>query len=85
MFSDARTKNEFMDWARREITRETHSSMISYQAARQALDVYEMRLEAMETRLSKEIRDLEARIDELETELDAREAPPEKVTLRTVG
>jgi hypothetical protein len=51
---------------RREIQREIQQSLVSHSAARQALDIYEMRLETLDTRLAKRIMHLEDRIAELE-------------------
>ena len=51
---------------RKDIAREAQANMLTYTAARQSLDIYEMRLETIDTRLGKRVRELEARIDELE-------------------
>lgn len=73
MFSLEKQKQKFRLWARREIAREAQSSMLSYQAARQALDLYEMRLETIDTRLCKRLRELEARVESLEAAATLRE------------
>ncbi|MEM7523502.1 MAG: hypothetical protein AAF360_07060 [Pseudomonadota bacterium] len=64
---------------RREIARETRSTMLSYHAARRSLDVYEMRLDAIDTRLGKRVRELEARVAELEA-ADAAPAEPARLS-----
>lgn len=51
---------------RREIQREIQQSLVTHSAARQALDLYEMRLETLDTRLAKRIMVLEDRIAQLE-------------------
>ena len=51
---------------RREIQREIQQSLVTHSAARQALDLYEMRLETLDTRLAKRIIALEDRISALE-------------------
>ncbi len=51
---------------RKEIQREAQQNLLTHNAARQALDLYEMRLETLDTRLAKRIMALEARITELE-------------------
>lgn len=51
---------------RREIQREIQQSLVTHSAARQALDIYEMRLETLDTRLAKRIITLEDRITALE-------------------
>ena len=51
---------------RREIKREVQQSLVSHAAARQALDLYEMKLETLDTRIAKRIMALEARVAELE-------------------
>ena len=51
---------------RKEIQRDVQQNLVTHAAARQALDLYEMRLETLDTRLAKRIMGLEARIAELE-------------------
>ncbi|MEM7211544.1 MAG: hypothetical protein AAF479_06560, partial [Pseudomonadota bacterium] len=53
---------------RREIQREIQQTLLTHAAARQALDIYEMRLETLDTRLAKRIMEREDRV----TALDAR-------------
>lgn len=53
---------------RREILREAQQNLLTHNAARQALDLYEMRLETLDTRIAKRIMALEARIAELESD-----------------
>jgi hypothetical protein len=67
-------------WARvrREVAREARQHMMSYCAARQSFDLYDMRLDAAETGLVKKIVALEARIEALEAAL--REAEPASMT-----
>lgn len=91
MFSLEKQKQKFRVWARREIAREAQNSMLSYQAARQALDLYEMRLETIDTRLCKQVRQLETRVVELEAALASREetrrgdAPAVAIAARKAG
>lgn len=85
MFGFEKTKKRIRAWARKEIAREARQTMMSYQAARQALDLYEMRLETMETRLCKRVMELEDKVVELEAALsliadDA--AAPSRITRR---
>ena len=51
---------------RREIQRDIQQNLVTHTAARQALDLYEMRLETLDTRVAKRIMALEARVAELE-------------------
>jgi hypothetical protein len=51
---------------RKEILKEAQQNLLTHNAARQALDVYEMKLETLDTRLAKRIMALEARVAELE-------------------
>ena len=51
---------------RREILREAQQNLLTHNAARQALDIYEMRLETLDTRIAKRIMALEDRIAALE-------------------
>lgn len=66
MFTFEKQKQKFRAWARREIAKEAHTTMLTYQAARQSLDLYEMRLETLDTRLCKRMREMEDRISQLE-------------------
>lgn len=69
MFTFEKTKKRIRAWARKEIARETRASMMSYQAARQSFDIYEMRLETIDTRICKRLMELETRVAELEATL----------------
>jgi hypothetical protein len=69
MFTFEKQKQKFRAWARREIAREAQNTMLTYQAARQSLDLYEMRLETLDTRLCKRIRELEDRVANMEAAL----------------
>lgn len=69
MFGFEKTKKKIRSWARKEIARETRQTMMSYQAARQVVDLYEMRLEAIDTRLCKRVMQLEDKVAELEAAL----------------
>ena len=69
MFGFEKTKKKVRTWARKEIAREARQTMMSYQAARQALDIYEMRLETIETRFCKRVMLLEDKVAELEATL----------------
>ena len=57
---------------RREIQRELQQSAVTHRAARQAFDIYEMRLETLDTRLAKRIMALEDRIAILEAQDELR-------------
>jgi hypothetical protein len=57
---------EIRNAVRREMRREMQASLVTHSAARQALDLYEMKLEALDTRMAKRIMALEAKVDELE-------------------
>ncbi|MEM6663606.1 MAG: hypothetical protein AAF666_15675 [Pseudomonadota bacterium] len=59
---------------RREIKRDIKQTLVTHAAARQSLDLYEMKLETLDTRLAKRIMALEARV----TELEGRERLPLK-------
>ncbi len=72
----------FWSRVRREVAREARENMMSYAAARQSFDLYEMRLEAIETRLIRKIIALEAEIGALKA---GREAPASKKLPRAVG
>ena len=61
---------------RRELQREYQHNLVTHTAARQALDLYEMRLETLDTRLAKRIIHLEARIAELEARQTIERLPP---------
>ena len=63
---------------RKDIAREAQATMLTYTAARQSLDIYEMRLETIDTRLGKRIRELEARIETLEATLALHSSEPEQ-------
>ena len=69
MFGFEGTKKKMRAWARKEIAREARTTMMSHQAARQTVDIFEMRLEAIETRLCKRVLTLEDRVAELEAAL----------------
>ena len=51
---------------RREIRRDIEETLVSEKAARQSFDLYEMKLETLDTRLARRIMAMEARIAELE-------------------
>lgn len=75
-------------WIRSEIKREARDNMLSYTAARQQLDIYEMRLETLDTRLVRRVIELEDRVAALEAARDRRAEPiakpaPEHRQLRT--
>ena len=57
---------------RKEIQRDIQQNLVTHAAARQSLDLYEMRLETLDTRLAKRIMSLEARIAELEAHAQHR-------------
>lgn len=81
MFTFEKQKQKFRAWARREIAREAQTTMLTYQAARQSLDLYEMRLETIDTRLCKRLRELEDRVAEMEATLSLyieQEAPQQQ-------
>ena len=61
---------------RREIKRDIQQTLVTHAAARQSLDLYEMKLETLDTRLAKRLMKLEGRLAELE----AREARHLKTT-----
>lgn len=67
---------------RREIRRDMQNSMITHAAARQSFDLYEMRLETLDTRVAKRILALEARVAELE---GGRQAPERRTEMRQTG
>lgn len=51
---------------RKEIHRDVQNNFITHAAARQSFDLYEMRLETLDTRVAKRILALEARVADLE-------------------
>ncbi len=57
---------ELRNLIRREIRRDVQQNLVTHAAARQSLDIYEMKMETLDTRLAKRIMALEARIAELE-------------------
>ncbi|MEM7057654.1 MAG: hypothetical protein AAF557_08705 [Pseudomonadota bacterium] len=57
---------------RKEIQRDVQQNLVTHASARQSLDLYEMRLETLDTRLAKRIMTLEARITELEAHTQHR-------------
>jgi len=69
MFSLRKYRSRARTWIKQEIARHTQMHMLSYTAARQAMDLYEMRLETLDTRLGKRVRELEAKVVELEAAL----------------
>lgn len=77
MFGLGRLRKNLRSMIRKDIAREAQVSMLTYTAARQSLDIYEMRLETIDTRLGKRVRELEARIGELEAALTLRTHEPE--------
>ncbi|MGB0410994.1 MAG: hypothetical protein ACPGFA_05360 [Pikeienuella sp.] len=76
MLGIRRLRKKLRSMIRKDIAREAQASMLTYTAARQSLDLYEMRLETIDTRLGKKIRELEARVDELEAALTLRAHEP---------
>jgi len=58
---------------RKEIQRDVQQNLVTHAAARQSLDLYEMRLETLDTRLAKRIMAMEARIAELEAHTEHRQ------------
>ncbi|MEM1130451.1 MAG: hypothetical protein AAGH83_08000 [Pseudomonadota bacterium] len=56
---------------RKEIQKDVQQNLVTHSAARQSLDLYEMRLETLDTRLAKRFMAMEDRI----TELEARVTP----------
>ena len=71
-FSIAR---RFWSRVRREVAREARENMMSYAAARQSFDLYEMRLDSIETRLIRKIVALEREIAVLKADRDAAPRP----------
>jgi len=69
MLGLARLRKKLRSMIRKDIAREAQTSMLTYTAARQSLDIYEMRLETIDTRLGKRVREMEARIEALEAAL----------------
>ena len=59
---------------RTEIQNDVQQNLVTHSAARQSLDLYEMRLETLDTRLAKRIISIEGRIEELEGRQEARRA-----------
>lgn len=57
---------------RKEIQRDIQQNLVTHAAARQSLDLYEMRLETLDTRLAKRIMAIESRIADLEGRQEAR-------------
>ena len=53
---------------RREIRRDMQANLVTHAAARQSLDLYEMKLETLDTRLAKRLMALEAKVAELEAQ-----------------
>ena len=86
MFGFEKARKRARTWVRKEIAREARQTMMSYQAARQALDLYEMRLETIDTRLCKRVMELEDKVAELEAALsllsDERSSEALRVTRR---
>lgn len=66
MFGLRNYRDRARAWIKKEIVRYAQANMVPYTAARQSLDIYEMRLETLDTRLGKRVRELEARVDQLE-------------------
>lgn len=70
---------------RREIQRESQQNLVTHTAARQALDLYEMRLETLDTRLAKRIMALEARVSALEAQQKIERLGPLSEPVRQAG
>lgn len=78
MFGWKSFKRRLRGLIRREIAREAQANMVTYTAARQTMDLYEMRLETIDTRLCKRLRELEARVADLEAAQTLRAEPQRK-------
>ena len=61
-----RLGDELRTLIRKEVRRDVQQNLVTHSAARQSLDLYEMKLETLDTRLAKRMMALEARISELE-------------------
>ena len=59
-------REELRSTVRTEVRKHADQTLLSHAAARQALDVYEMKLETLDTRMARRLIKLEARIAELE-------------------
>ncbi|MGB0505156.1 MAG: hypothetical protein ACPGGK_03080 [Pikeienuella sp.] len=79
MFGLKRLRKDLRSLIRKEIAREAQANMVSYTSARQCLDLYEMRLETLDTRLGKRVRELEAKVEALEATLSLYSEPQRKV------
>ena len=69
MFGYKNYRDRARAWIKKEIVRYAQTNMVPYTAARQSLDIYEMRLETLDTRLGKRVRELEALVNRLEGRL----------------
>lgn len=67
-----RLGEELRTLIRKEIRRDVQQNLVTHSAARQSLDLYEMKLETLDTRLAKRMMALEARISELEMREETR-------------
>ena len=85
MLGFKRFKKQVRAWTRKEIAREARATMMSYHAARQAFDIYEMRLETIDTRMCKKIAGLETRIAELEATLALMATEVDQPPVRRAG
>ncbi len=65
---------ELRQIVRREIRRDIQTNLVTHAAARQSLDLYEMKLETLDTRIAKRMMALEAKVAELETHDSAQPA-----------
>ena len=71
---------------RREIQRDIQQNLVSHAAARQSFDLYEMRLETLDTRIAKRIMALEDRVAELEAaQRQGTTLPPAPRVVREAG
>ena len=65
-FLSPRLADDLRRMIRREIRRDIEKTLVTQAAARQSLDLYEMKLETLDTRLAKRLMALEGRVAELE-------------------
>ena len=61
-----RLGEELRNLIRKEVRRDVQHNLVSHAAARQALDIYEMKLETLDTRMAKRMMAMEIRLAELE-------------------
>ena len=80
MFGYKNYRDRARAWIKKEIARYAQANMVPYTAARQSLDIYEMRLETLDTRLGKRVRELEAQVSHLEGRLSLLEDEKRSMT-----